>query len=91
MDGKSGLKEGEIIKVYYMLPAEPVVESMNVTIPKTEAVSEAVFGKLGTAESGRMRACEVCQEDGNCKRGGAALWHSSGGLCYGEEVNNYLL
>ncbi len=48
MDGKSGLKEGEIIKVYYMLPAEPVIERMNVTIPKTEkAVSEAVVGKGG--------------------------------------------
>ena len=31
-----------------MVPAEPVVESMNVTIPKTEeVVSEAVFGKGG--------------------------------------------
>jgi len=31
-----------------MLPAEPVVESMNVAIPKTEeAASEAVWGKGG--------------------------------------------
>ncbi len=31
-----------------MLPAEPVVESMNVTIPKTEeVVSEAVLGRMG--------------------------------------------
>ena len=45
---KSGLKRGDIVKVYYMLPAEPVVESMNVTIPKTEkAVSKAALGKGG--------------------------------------------
>ena len=45
---KSGLKRGDIVKVYYMVPAEPVVESMNVTIPKTEkVVSEAVLGKGG--------------------------------------------
>ncbi len=45
---KSGLKRGDVVKVYYMLPAEPVVESMNVTIPKTEkAVSKAALGKGG--------------------------------------------
>ncbi len=45
---KSGLKRGDVVKVYYMLPAEPVVESMNVTIPKTEeVVSEAALGKGG--------------------------------------------
>jgi len=45
---KSGLKRGDIVKVYYMLPAEAVVESMNITIPKTEeVVSNAVFGKGG--------------------------------------------
>ena len=43
------MKKCEIIaRVYYMLPAEPVIESMNVTIPKTEeVVSEAVLGKGG--------------------------------------------
>jgi len=37
-----------VVKVYYMLSAEPDVESMNVTIPKTEEViSKAVMGKSG--------------------------------------------
>ncbi len=75
-----------------MLPAEPVVESMNVTIPKTEkAVSKAVLGKGGyrliVADEEYVRfarkmvvasACSDCWSGGSC-------------LCGGEEVNNYLL
>ena len=45
---KSGLKDGGVIKVYYMVPSKAVVESMNVTIPETSAVlSEAALGKGG--------------------------------------------